>query len=112
VPAYPGSKGGTALQIPAHLMKDRYWKGTLHLFTNHSKLQRYLVPEHFNFEENTVNAKKLKQVAKPWSQSERFMLDLALHLYNEQHKVNLSDMDYLDSSNKGLAFEALRLRFG
>ncbi len=100
------------MQIPAHLMQDRYWSGTLHLFMRHDKLQRFLTNQHFNFSEGTIDAPALKRLAKPWSQSERFMLDLALHLYNEQHKVNLSDMDYLDSANKALAFEALRLRFG
>lgn len=100
------------MQIPTHLINDRYWSGILHLFMKNAKLQRCLTEQYFDFEEGTIKASALKQLAKPWSQSERFMLELALHLYNEQHKVNLSDMDYLDSNNKTLAFEALHMRFG
>ncbi len=100
------------MQIPAHLMQDRYWKGTLHLFMKHDKLQRYFTNQYFDFEEGTIDAAALKKVSKPWSQSERFILELALHLFNESYKFNLSDADYLDSANKTLAFEALRLRFG
>lgn len=100
------------MSIPAHLMKDRYWSGTLHLFLNHAKLQRYMITQYFDFEDGTIKAAALKKLAKPWAESERFMLNLALHMYNEQHKVNLSDIDYLDTTNKALAFEALRLRYG
>jgi hypothetical protein len=100
------------MQIPAHLMKDRYWSGTLHLFLNNAKLNRCLTTQYFNVEDGTIKATALKKLAKPWSQSEKFMLNLALHMYNEQHKVNLSDMDYLDSNNRALVFEALRKRYG
>ena len=101
------------MQIPAHLLKDRYWRGTLTLFMKHAKLQRCLTSQFFDFEEGTVDVAALKRLAKPWSQSEKIMLNLALHLFNERHAaVSLSDMDMLDSTNKALAFEALRLRFG
>ncbi|WP_240421608.1 hypothetical protein [Paenibacillus periandrae] len=93
-------------------MKDRYWSGTLYLFLNNPKLNRYLTIQYFNLEEGTIQAAALKKLAKPWAESEKFMLNLALHMYNEQHKVNLSDMDHLDFNNKQLVFEALRLRFG
>lgn len=100
------------MQIPTHLMKDRYWSGMLHLFLNHPKLQRCLTTQYFDIEEGSIKAAALKNLAKPWAESEKFMLDLALHMYNEQNKVNLSEMDYLDPINKTLAFEALRLRYG
>lgn len=99
------------MQIPAELQKDRYWAALLHIFSKHAKLQRFLTTEYINISTRTVKVAALKKIAKPWSESERFMLNLALHLYNEQHKVNLSDMDYLDPNNKAIAFEALRLRF-
>ena len=54
-------------------------------------------------EQGTIKINALKKVAAPWSQSEKFILYLALHLFNERHKVNLSDMDYLDATNKELA---------
>ncbi|MNK84428.1 hypothetical protein D3C87_1042760 [compost metagenome] len=101
------------MKIPAHLaLQNRYWRGTLHLFVKHCKLQRYLTTKYFDFEEETIDVAALKRLARPWSQSERFILHLALHLFNENlAKVNLSDMDCLDDLNKQLVLVALRLRF-
>lgn len=101
-----------AVEIPEHLLKDRYWRGLFYLFVNHPKLQQYFTTQYIDLEEGIIKAAALKKIAAPWSQSERFMLSLALHLYNEDHKVNLHDMDYLDVKNKGLVMEAIRLRFG
>ncbi|WP_019913196.1 hypothetical protein [Paenibacillus sp. HW567] len=102
-----------AVQIPAHLLTDRYWRALNHLFTQHCLLQRYLTTQYFDMEEGTVDSAALKRLSRPWSQSEKFMLNLALHLFNERlAKVNLSDMDYLDEFNKRLVIEALRSRFG
>ncbi|AKG34656.1 hypothetical protein [Paenibacillus durus] len=101
------------VQVPAHLYKDRYWRGTLHLFTKHSLLHRYFTSKYFDLEEGTIESAALKRLSRPWSQSEKFMLNLALHLFNENlAKVNLSDMDHLNGFNKQLVMEALRLRFG
>jgi hypothetical protein len=102
----------TASYIPDHLLTDRYWKGLLYLFSNNSKLQRYMTREFLDLEECTVHAAKLLRVSAPWSNSEKFMLRLALHLFNERNKVNLSDMDYLDPENKQMAYKAIQLRFG
>lgn len=96
--------------IPRELQQNRYWKGTLHIFTNNTKLQRYAA-SYIDFEECTINAEGLKRIARPWSDSERFMLNLALHLFNERYKVNLSDMDYLDTNNRQIALKAIQMRF-
>ncbi|MNW54439.1 hypothetical protein D3C74_320400 [compost metagenome] len=94
-------------------MKDRHWCGMLHLFRNQDTLKRFLTEQYFDLEEGSIRVVALKRLARPWSQSEKFMLNLALHLFNEQlAKVSLSDMDYLDTRNKQLAFEAMKLRFG
>ncbi|MEF2247716.1 hypothetical protein [Paenibacillus sp. IITD108] len=98
--------------IPDHLLRDRYWKAMLYLFSNHPKLERYFTAQYFDLESGTVRAAALKKAAAPWSESEKFVLNLALHCFNEIHKVNLSDMDYLDQQSKQLAFEAIKLRFG
>ncbi|GAA0313599.1 hypothetical protein GCM10008967_00100 [Bacillus carboniphilus] len=98
--------------IPVHLANDRYWKPVIHLFQNNSKLQRYFNTKYFNLESGTISSVALKRKAAPWSSSEKFLLNLALHLYNERNKVNLSDMDYLDDSNKKIALEAISMRFG
>jgi len=101
----------SAVKVPEHLMRDRYWRGTLHLFVNHPKLQSCFNTKYFDLQSGTIKGPVLKKLSGPWSESEKFALNLALHLFNERYKVNLSDMDYLDPYNKQLAFEALRLRF-
>lgn len=97
--------------VPSNIMKDRYWKGVIHLFRNHYKLQSYFTTKYFDFDNGLIHIAALKRAAAPWSKSEKFMLNLALHLYNEENKMNLSDMDYLDDYNKKLAMEAITLRF-
>lgn len=97
--------------IPASLMQDRYWASIIHLFSNHSKLKTVFNTKYFDLEIGEIKVTSLKRLASPWSQSEKFMLNLALHLFNERNKVNLSDMDYLDDYNKKLALEAISIRF-
>ncbi|PKG23927.1 hypothetical protein [Niallia nealsonii] len=97
--------------IPIELMNDRYWKSLLHLFMNHDKLNSVFTTKYFDFHNNTIRIQALKRNAAPWSYSEKVMLNLALHLFNERNKFNLSDIDYLDAFNKKLAFEAMAKRF-
>jgi hypothetical protein len=40
------------------------------------------------------------------------MVKLAAHLFNQVHKFNLSDLDYLDSRNMKVALKAIELRYG
>lgn len=93
------------------LLTDRYWRGILLIFSRHSKLRSFLNTKYFDLDGGSVKVEELKKVSRPWSNSERFMLHLALHLFNERNKVNLSDMDMLDPSNKQLALDAIRYRF-
>jgi hypothetical protein len=97
--------------IPAHLLRDRYWAALIHLFQNHRKLRGVFTTKYFDLQAGTVKIDSLKRIARPWSTSEKFMLNLALHLFNERNKVNLSDIDYLDDYNKKIAFEAMQIRF-
>lgn len=90
---------------------DRYWTSLLYIFSHHAKLSRYMIPEYIDINAGIVQIRKLKETAKPWSRSEKFMLDLALHLFNERNKVNLSDMDHLDANNSKLALNAIQIRF-
>ncbi|MFD2614469.1 hypothetical protein [Paenibacillus gansuensis] len=101
----------TVIRIPNHLTQDRYWGALLMLFSKQPRLQMYFTPRYFDLEEGIVDYHALTKIAKPWSSSERFLLQLALHLFNERYKVNLSDMDYLDPTNKQLALNAIRHRF-
>lgn len=88
--------------VPEYLLKDRFWKGTLYLFSQHPKLKQVFTTSYFNFEEGTVDGKQLQVTAKAWSSSEKAILNLALHLYNERFDFSLSDLDYLDYENKEL----------
>ncbi|MGZ0050181.1 hypothetical protein [Brevibacillus gelatini] len=97
--------------IPEHLKSSRHWRSMIFLFQNHSKLQRYFTTKYFDFEAERVKIRALKQEAKPWSDSEKFMLDLALHLFNNLNKVDLGCMDYLDHNNTRLALKAIELRY-
>ncbi|MEN1968980.1 hypothetical protein WMZ97_13015 [Lentibacillus sp. N15] len=98
-------------KIPTEIATDRYWKGVIHLFQNHYKLQPLFTTKYFDMKSGSIKTTALKRIAASWSQTEKFMLYLALHLYNESNKVNLSDMDYLDNYNKKIAMEAITLRF-
>lgn len=97
--------------IPTGLLNDRYWRGTIYLFQNHYRLKEYFTTKYFNFDEETIKFAALKKAFSPFSNSEKIMLNLALHLFNEKNKFNLSDLDYLDGTNKKLAFEAMIKRF-
>lgn len=101
----------TLAGIPIELQQDRYWGSFLYLFCNNSKLKMYLRPEFVDIENRDVYADSLLKAAGPWSPSEKFMLHLALHLFNERNLVNLSDMDRLDIPNKKLAVRAIQRRF-
>lgn len=97
--------------IPSYLYQDKYWKPVLHLFLKHQKLNQVFTTRYFKFEAGEIKIAALKRISAQWSRSEKFMLNLALHLYNDRNKVNLSDMDCLDDYNKELAFEAMKMRF-
>lgn len=98
-------------EIPEHLYNDKRWNSLLYLFSKCDKLNTYFTTEYFNLNESTIEVDKLKKKSSKWSRSEQFMLNMALHLWNEQNKVNLSDMDYLDETNNDLAIEAIYRRF-
>jgi hypothetical protein len=100
-----------SVTVPAELLQDRYWRGLIFLFNKCPKLKLYFTTEYIDVHSGIVKVTKLKKVSAPWSQSEKFMLNLALHLYNQRNKVNLSDMDYLDDTNTQLALKAIQLRF-
>jgi hypothetical protein len=98
--------------ISPSLLRDRYWGSLIHLFQNHYALKAAFTTKYFNLETESIKIQALKKDSGVWSHSEKIMLRLALHLFNERNKFNLSDLDYLDSNNKKLAYEAIRIRFG
>lgn len=96
--------------VPLEFAKDRHWKGTLYIFLNHHKLSKYF-STHIDENNCSINVTGLKKISKSWSPSEKFMLNLALHLHSKVNKIDLSDMDLLDERNKRIALEAIKLRF-
>jgi hypothetical protein len=98
--------------IPAELYRDRYWAPVIHLFTKHPKLKSCFTTKYFDIQGTSIKFQALKRASSQWSTSEKIMLQLALHLFNERNKFNLSDIDYLDDRNRLLAFEAMKMRFG
>lgn len=97
--------------IPNHIARDRYWKGVIHLFQNNWKLKTLFTTKYFDMENGLINITALKRAASKWSQSEKFMLYLALHLYSNDGKVDLSNIDYLDDRNLKLVMEAISMRY-
>jgi len=97
--------------IPVALPQDRYWASLIHLFKNHYRLNDCFTTKFFDMSDETIRIQALKRYAAPWSYSEKIMLNLALHLFNERNKFNLSDIDYLDDNNKNLAMQAIKIRF-
>ncbi|ERI09751.1 hypothetical protein HMPREF0083_02115 [Aneurinibacillus aneurinilyticus ATCC 12856] len=83
----------------------------LHLFSKHYKLNQCFTTKYFDFRTETIKISALKRQSSTWSESEKFMLKLALHLFNSSNKVDLSGMDYLDDHNTRLAIEAIAMRY-
>lgn len=96
--------------IPNELQADRYWSGALHIFANHPKLKLYM-SQFIDFEELYLDEDGLERISRAWSPADKFMLRLALHLFNGKRDIDLSLMDRLDSNNKKIAFKAIQLRF-
>lgn len=90
---------------------DKYWRSMLYIFQEHGKLKRYMTTAYMDPEKGLLRIRKLKEESKPWSPSEKFMLALALHLYNSSNRVDLGGMDSLDSNNLRIAIEAIRMRY-
>lgn len=98
--------------IPDHLHQDRYWRGLLHIFTNHNKLKQFLSnPEFIDFEELTIHSDRMLEASNSWSVCEKFMLEVALHMYNGIHKIDLSLADRMDEGNTVILLKALQLRY-
>lgn len=101
----------SSVQVPQHLFENKEWGALLYIFLNTPKLTGF-VDTHIDFEEGIVEAQRLKRISRPWSDSEKFMLNLALHCFNSANPIDLSDMDLLDNRNREVAFSALITRYG
>ncbi|MEK4052682.1 hypothetical protein MHB84_03440 [Paenibacillus sp. FSL F4-0087] len=93
------------------LLTDRNWRGMIYIFSHNQNLKRAVEP-FVDLDERSIDFDGLRRISLPWSKAEKFMLNLALHIFSERNEVTLSDMDYLDSTNKAIALRAIQLRFG
>lgn len=73
--------------IPSTLFNDRYWASLIHLFKNHYRLNDYFTTKFFNMSDETIRIQALKRHASPWSNSEKIMFNLTLHLFKERNKI-------------------------
>lgn len=98
--------------VPGHLWTNREWSGLLLLFTENDKLNRCFTTEYFDFEDGHIEIDDLKKLSRKWSETEKLMLQVALHCYDPKNKVDLSLMTSLDPQNVALVLKALNLRYG
>ncbi len=99
------------ITIPEHVLKDRYWKPIITIFSQHEKLNPYLFSKFIDFKSCCIDIRGLLSISETWSSSEKFMLRFALHLYNSSIAIDLAEIDLLDSTNRALVQEALERRF-
>ena len=101
--------------VPEWMITDVYWRGTIHILgsmANREPKFRPLLHRYVNVDESSIDFFGMKRAVSSWSHSEKIMVKLAAHLFNQVHKFNLSDLDYLDSQNMRVALKAIELRFG
>ncbi|SER92935.1 hypothetical protein SAMN04487944_11313 [Gracilibacillus ureilyticus] len=91
---------------------DKYMKAFLHIFTNHSKLKNYLTEEYVDLHDSFIDVERLQRDSKTWSRSEKFLLELALHVYTNNKNIDINEIDILDHKNKMIVRKAFEIRFG
>ena len=84
-----------------------------YIFLNHPKLKEQVNgPYVINFEGQILDVKSLKSLARKWTFNERFLLHLALNLFDlEDVKVDLSRINRLNEKERDIALTAIRIRF-
>lgn len=95
--------------VPAGLHQDRYWRSLLYIFHRQPTLRAFLSPAYFNFAREEVEIKKLQRLTL--GSGLEFMVQLALHLFNDRNPISLSALGGLDAFNYDLAMEAINIRF-
>ena len=84
-----------------------------YIFLNHEKLRKEVESgELVNLESQIIRSHALREKARKWTISERFLLHLALNLFNFCCvKVDLSRIDRLNEKERDIALTAIRIRF-
>lgn len=97
--------------IPMEMYRDVYWKSLIYLFTNHPKLKACFNKKYIDLDERSVHIDKLKRDSRAWSASEKLVLHIALTLYNDSGKPDLSNMSLLGPENVQLVLDAMAMRY-
>jgi hypothetical protein len=111
----PTTAQAQKIAVPEWMISDVYWRGTIHVLRNMANREPEFRPllQHFvKIDESSIDFFGMKRAVSSWSHSEKIMVKLAAHLFNQVHKFNLSDLDYLDSRNMKVALKAIELRYG
>lgn len=107
-------KKADTVHLPDWVRRDVYWSSSLYILgkmAQHSEKFKSLIGHYVDLENYSISFTKMKNAASKWSTSEKIMISMAAHLFNEVHRFNLSDLDYLDAQNKEVAQKALQMRF-
>lgn len=83
-----------------------------YIFVNHPKLKKLIGGPYINLEGQLIDVNSLKALARKWTFNERFLLDLALNLFEvDGTKVDLSRINRLNEKQREIALTAIRIRF-
>lgn len=102
------------LSLPQWVKDDVFWHGSLFILGSMVEREpkfRPLLHKFVNLDESTIDFFGMKKAVSSWSHSEKIMIKLAAHLFNQIHKFNLSDLNYLGSKNMKIALKAMEIRY-
>ncbi|MDR3543252.1 MAG: hypothetical protein P4L69_20170 [Desulfosporosinus sp.] len=103
----------TVITLPSWAKNDVYWHSSLTILcsmVDRDQKFRHLL-YYINLDESTIDFFAIKHAVSSCSHSEKIMVNLAAHLFNETHEFKLSDLDYLDGRSKKTALKAIEFRF-
>jgi hypothetical protein len=103
----------TVMSLPRWAKDDVYWHSSLSILcsmVDRDQKSRHLL-HYVDLDESSIDFFAIKQAISSLSHSEKIMVNLAAHLFNETHEFKLSDLDYLDGRNMKVALRAIGLRF-
>lgn len=90
-----------------------YREALRHIFMNNAKLRDEVEKDEIvNIDAEMIRVDELREKALEWDFEDRFLLDLALHLYDcSEIEVDLGNIDYLSKEGSIAALNAIRIRF-
>lgn len=100
------------VKIPPELLGDAGWRGALHIL-GCPLLERKGVWAFVDLDKRSFHYEQMLKVCGAFSSGEFALLEVAVSLFNEDHKVNLWQLvNGLDDLNLRLVIEAIRISRG